>query len=256
MQLNNIVVLGSGNVATHLSKAFFNKGLSITQIYSRNLANAQELACQIDAEAVDGINEIDSTADLYLVCLSDAVIYDVLNELNFEPNIIAHTAGSISIDVLKQFKHHGVLYPLQSFSKLRAVNISEVPFCIEANSSETKNKLWALAEVLSGNVRELSSKQRKQCHVAGVLVNNFVNHLYGLGADVLNKEGIPFDILQPIILETAKKIQELHPDKAQTGPAVRNNVEVINEHIEMLKAYELDTLYQTLTKSIMKKNKA
>lgn len=255
MQLNKIVVLGSGNVATHLSKAFFAKGLQVSQIYSRTLVNAQALADEVNAEAVDDMKKLNSTADLYLVCLSDSVMVDVLNELDFKPKLIAHTAGSISIDVLKQFKHHGVLYPLQSFSKQRDVDMKEVPFCIEANSTEVKKVLWELAELISDNVRQLTSKQRKQCHVAGVLVNNFVNHLYGLGADVLAAEGISFDILQPIILETAKKVQELHPDKAQTGPAIRRNTEVIDEHVEMMKAYGLDNLYRALSNSIMKKIK-
>jgi len=60
---------------------------------------------------------------------------------------------------------------------------------------------------------------------------------------------VPFAILQPLIQETAKKILDLSPYDAQTGPAKRNDSKTIRRHFEQL-PNNYKEIYSLLTKSI------
>lgn len=251
-----ITIIGSGNVAHHLGLGLFKAGHRILQVYSRNLNPAKELAKRLKARATDNLHTLQTTADLYLICVSDKAIEEVALQIDFEPELIAHTSGSISLSALSRFKNHGVFYPLQTFSKAREVPLNNVPFCIEANTPENKTRLSMLAGTLSGKIYELDSEQRKQCHLAAVFANNFVNHLYVLAQQLLKEKNIPFDILKPLILETAQKVQQLAPGEAQTGPALRNDIQVIEAHIEQLKSDKLEKLYRFVTASITEVSKS
>ena len=247
----NISILGSGNVATHLARHLYTKGHVITQIYSRSLKNAKVLANEVNAVGVDDVNEINSDTDIILICVSDNAIEQIINQLSIEPKLIAHTAGSISINSLQKFSNHGVFYPLQTFSKLRDVNMKQVPFCVEGNTSNSLNVLKELAESISDTVIELTSEQRLQCHISAVFANNFTNHMFAISEQLLSEKQIPFDILKPLILETANKIQSLSPIEAQTGPAVRNDTNTINHHISLLSSQNLEKMYSFVSDSIL-----
>ena len=196
---------------------------------------------------------LNTNADLYLIAVKDSAIQEVLENLRLtEDKLIVHTAGSVPMEILEGFSdNYGVFYPLQTFSKTKKVDYSIIPICIEANHPSNLMKLQELAVKLSGTVRQINSEERKTLHLAAVFVNNFVNHFYAMGAEILHDKKLNFDLLKPLIGETAGKIESLHPNKAQTGPAKRNDKNVINAHLKMLEDKpEFQKIYSFVTESI------
>lgn len=248
----NIVFIGAGNLATNLSLTLKNAGYSILQVYSRTEKSAKELAEKLICDYTFDINNL-KKADVYFFAVRDNVIPQLLNQYNFDNKFIVHTAGSISIDVFKnRTKNYGVFYPLQTFSKYRKVDFENIPICIEANNLKSLQLLENIAKDISGDVRLINSEQRKIIHLAAVVACNFVNHLYSISADILNKGNIPFDILKPLIIETANKIIDNDPHNVQTGPAVRNDTQIIEKHLRMLDDDNLKNIYRLISDDIFK----
>jgi len=248
----NIVLLGSGNVATHLAKALKAIGENLVQVYSPNLNNATLLASIIGAEAVNDLNAVKQDADLYLVSVKDDAIAAVAKSLHHVNGLVAHTSGTTGIDVLSsEVKRAGVFYPLQTFSKGKEVSFENIPLCIEACDENELNILKDLARRLSRQVYELDGEKRKVLHLAAVFACNFPNHLYALANQVLNQNGLDFEIIRPLIAETADKVMTNLPENVQTGPAVRGDESTLNKHLSMLTDMpELQNIYQTLSNSI------
>ena len=239
-----VVLIGSGNVATHLYKAFSTVlGVEIIQVFARTQSSAIPLAVQISNW--EDLKE----ADLYVISVSDDAIAEVALKIPFKNKLIVHTSGTTSIDVLP-FERKGVFYPLQTFSKEKQIDFSVVPICIETNQKEDENILQKIASLLTPKVYLISSEQRKALHVAAVFVCNFTNHLYQIGAAICEDNAIPFETVKPLITETADKIQNLAPKDAQTGPAFRGDEKTIQAHLEFLTNSEYKTLYQLMTQSI------
>ncbi len=252
--MQKIVILGSGNVATCIGKSLQQAGIDICQVYSPNVQHAGNLASVLNTKPVSHLWQLITDAHLYLICVSDAAIVPLAQALPFEPNLVAHTSGSIGIETLARFKNYGVFYPLQTFTAGRDINLSEVPFCIEANNANTLQTLNKLAMVLSNKVFEISSAQRQKLHLAAVFANNFVNHFYELAADVLHQNALPFEALKPLLTETLNKAIELGPHKAQTGPARRGDFNVVAQHCALLHTPELEKLYSFVSQSIYQKH--
>lgn len=255
--INKITILGAGNVATHLAKSFFDHGFDIVQVYSRNLENATSLAKLVNAEAINTLTLLDNATDFYLICIKDDAIELVLKNILFKDKLIAHTSGSIPMSVLKEnnFKQYGIFYPLQTFSKDKVVNLKEVPFCIEGNNQDADNQLFEMALQLSENVHFVNSEQRKKLHVAAVFACNFTNYMYTIAHDITSKNDINFDILKPLIKETANKILENKPATMQTGPAKRKDEEVIKNHLQMLSDNkDYHDIYKLITTNIINEN--
>lgn len=241
-----IVLIGSGNVASHLISAFAQQNLAkIIQVYTRN----KEMS--IDTiETVHDFSEL-KEADVYLIAVTDQAISDISNQIPFHGKLVVHTSGSVPLKALSTHNRRGVFYPLQTFSKNKSVTFKEIPICIEAENATDLDVLKTIAESISDHPYEISSEQRKALHVAAVFVCNFVNHLYRIGSDICNENNIPFKILEPLILETASKIATLSPEKAQTGPAKRKDTQTINAHLAFLTDKEQQDIYKLLTKSII-----
>jgi len=254
---NGIVILGAGNVATHLSLSLKKNNFEIKCIYSKTIQSAEKLGKKLQSSFTNNINKIPNNADLYIISIKDESILDLVNNLHIENGIIVHTAGSISIDVFKNlYSDYGVFYPLQTFSKSRDIDFSNIPICIESNNQEVKDKLFDIAKCLSKNVYEIDSDKRKVLHLAAVYACNFANHMFSIASDILNQSEIPFDLLKPLIEETARKAIDCDPEKAQTGPAVRNDQNVIKNHLGMLKDnQEYEKIYRFVSESIFKLNK-
>jgi predicted short-subunit dehydrogenase-like oxidoreductase (DUF2520 family) len=244
--------IGAGNLATHLALELHCKVGAVIQVYSRTNESATLLANKLGCSFTTSISEITTEADVYFVALKDAVVTEVLSAVDFQNKLIVHTSGSLPMSVLTDFSENtGVFYPLQTFSKSRAVDFSNIPVFIEANSNENKNKLAQIAEQITDSVLFLDSEKRKSLHIAAVFACNFTNHFYALAASFLESKDISFDVLKPLIKETAEKVQEMHPAKAQTGPAIRYDENIISKHLADLEAYpELKELYKTISKSI------
>jgi NADP oxidoreductase coenzyme F420-dependent./Domain of unknown function (DUF2520). len=251
------VFIGSGSVATHLSLALKEKGITISQVYSRTPANAEILGRKLDAAFTSSIFDIDQTADIYFYALKDSAFKQFIRSFDMPDAIHVHTAGSISINEFDGFAtKYGVFYPLQTFSINKEVDFNEIPICIEACNSEVQLKLYELAQKISNKCYIITSEQRKKLHLAAVFACNFTNYLYDVSYQLMESSGLKFDIIKPLITETADKIQHLVPYAAQTGPAVRYDEKTIKKHLEMLsRNSEFRKLYKLITKGINNRHK-
>lgn len=250
----HIVLVGAGNVATHLAQALAREH-RVVQIYSRTAAAAETLAQAIGCSATHQLETLVEDADVYVVSVKDDALPSILPRLK-EVNpraLFVHTAGSIPMEIWKPYvQHYGVLYPMQTFSKTKPIDMTQVPFFIEATAPEDRERLYGIARSMSEKVYDATSEQRKMLHIAAVFCCNFTNHLYAMAADLLEKHGLPFEAMYPLIDETTAKIKQLTPYEGQTGPAVRNDISVMQLHTDLLSAYpELQTIYKQLSESIV-----
>lgn len=235
MPIRTVSLIGAGRVATHLGLRLTETGVAVNQVYSRTLDSARKLSDRLGSEPVNHLSGLDGSADLFIISVVDDAVAQVADQLPANQKIVVHTSGSVPMDVLnKASVHHGVFYPLQSFSHGRKVDFSEIPLCIEASDEATKTKLLALSGKLSRDVRLIDSSQRASIHLSAVFASNFSNLMYLLGEEVLEKAGVSFDILLPLIRETAGRLEGHDAREMQTGPAVRNDRETIKKHLELL----------------------
>lgn len=240
-----VILLGSGNVATHLFQAFSKaNGIEVVQVFSRTVSKDFPETLQ-----TSDYKEI-KAADVYIICVSDSAISSVSSQLSFENRLVVHTSGSTDINVLDSKTRKGVFYPLQTFTKNKSVDFSQIPICIETEVPSDFEIIEKLAKSVSNSVYLINGNQRKALHVSAVFVCNFTNHLYTIGNTICEENNIPFEILQPLIEETAKKIKSLSPSESQTGPAVRNDQKTIEKHIDFLTNENQKEIYKILTKSI------
>lgn len=250
-----IVFLGAGNVATHLAWALKEKGHEIVQIYSRTELSAQELALQLDTDFCTSPALL-KEADMYIYALSDNALQSVIQQVKITSGIHVHTAGSVNMNIFgNKFQNYGVLYPLQTFSKAKEVDFGEVPIFVEGNNDNSSNELFSLANNLTNKAFKANSNQRIQLHIAAVFACNFSNYFYTLASDILENQALPFDILKPLILETAIKIQTLQPLDAQTGPARRHDTTTMERHLEMIADPQIKKIYSELSNLISKRYK-
>ncbi|RYJ45068.1 Rossmann-like and DUF2520 domain-containing protein [Flavobacterium beibuense] len=243
-----VVVIGSGNVAQHLIAVFKEaKDVELVQVFARNPENlAHLLEPQKITNSTDSIKE----ADIYIISVTDDAIAQVSSSLPFSGKLAVHTSGSVAMEQLDSKNRRGVFYPLQTFSKNKEVNFSIIPLCLESERNEDYSILEQLANQITKSVYNISSQQRKALHVAAVFVSNFANHMYAIGSDICSQNDIPFDILKPLILETADKVLYLDPVKAQTGPAVRNDKQTIEKHLDFITDEKQKEIYKLITQSI------
>lgn len=251
-----IALVGAGNLATNLGTALSRAGFPILQVYSRSEDSASALAEKLGSQATTNPEKLVTDAELYIVALKDSALETLLPELlrGREERFWVHTAGSIPMNIWERVpgvKRYGVLYPMQTFSKARLVDFRSIPILLEANAPAQMTLLKEVASTLSRNVREVSSRQRRAIHMAAVFACNFTNHCYALAEKLLAAEGVPFEILLPLIDETARKVHTLPPLEAQTGPAIRYDENVIQKHLDTLSSEpEMQTLYRLMSQSI------
>ena len=249
--MKRVVIIGSGNVATSLAHGL-TKCCDVVQIYSRQLAHAQELADAIDCKnATCDLQSLVPDADAYIIAVRDDAIADVIAKTPDNGALWVHTSGSKPVDLFEGHRaHYGVLYPMQSFSRQMVVPLDDVHFFIEANDDKALEKVRQLGALLSCHVIEADSDQRRQLHVAAVFSCNFANHMWALASEVLDDAGLPFDAMKPLIRTTVEKLDRLSPAQSQTGPAVRHDIQVIDSHLSMLEG-DKQEIYRLLTDSIM-----
>ncbi len=249
--MRRVSVIGSGNVGTHLALALNQSGLKIGQIWSRNRDHAVELAEKVGAFVVDELKSLED-ADLILLTVKDDALVEVIRQLPPLKGLVAHTSGAVSLEVYQKSPFQGgVLYPLQTFSKSRELDFRQVPLCVEHEDKSQLPLLKEWATLLSDKVYEVDSAQRKVLHLAAVFACNFPNHLYQIAARLLENQGMDFDLIRPLITETAAKVQQASPQMVQTGPAIRGDLQTMNKHEEMLQNdSSLVTLYRLLSERI------
>lgn len=248
-----VCIIGSGNVAQHLITAFANSGSTeLVQVFVRDKSKVAHLvAAEI---ATDDLNAL-AEADLYIIAVSDGAIAEVSASFPFSGRLVAHTSGSVPIGAIDGKNRRAVFYPLQTFTKNKPVNFKEIPICIEVEHQADYAVLEQTAAAISSVIYPIDSSQRKALHVAAVFVSNFTNHLYQIGSEICEQNNIPFDILKPLIAETANKVRLLSPRDAQTGPARRNDTQTIEAHLAFLRDENQHRLYEILTQSIISNGK-
>lgn len=245
--------IGSGNVATHLAKGFHAKGISINQVFSRNQKNAEELAQKVGAIGISSLGDLNfEEVQLLIVSVKDDTLKSVLDSFQSNGTTVVHTSGTIPLEVLSKHKNHGVFYPLQTFSKSKEIDLSNIPFCIEGNSKDVRNQLIDFASVLSKDVRNIDTNTRKSIHVSAVFACNFTNHMLTIADELLVQSGQDISILTPLIQETIHKALSSNPAMVQTGPAARNDTDVIENHIKRLEANpDIQKIYKDISESII-----
>jgi len=249
----NIVFVGAGRLATNLALALSQQGHRILAIYSRTMSSAEELANKVGTMATDDLNALPLKADAFIMSVKDAVLEELLLRLENGREEIPffHTAGSMPMAIFGKHHHHGVIYPMQTFSKERLVDFSCVPFFIEANDDETLHLAENITSSISSHIYHLSSEERRYLHLSAVFACNFANHCYALSAEILRQHGLPFEVMLPLINETAQKVNAIHPVDAQTGPAVRFDENVINAQKNLLSDNPMmQQIYELMSKSI------
>lgn len=250
--MHKIVIIGSGNVAQHLIEAFLNeeqnKEVELVQVYARQKATVSHLISW--SKITDDFTTI-ADADVYILSITDDAIKSVSTMLPFKNKLVVHTSGSVPLTVIHQDNRKGVFYPLQTFTKGKKIDFSTIPICLESENAPDYHVLLKIAQSISNRAYAINSQQRKALHVAAVFANNFSNHLFEIGKEICQDNQIPFDILKPLITETATKLYYLTPREAQTGPAKRNDLSTIAAHEEFLKNSTYLHLYKTLTQSIL-----
>ena len=247
-----IVIIGTGNVATVLGRSILQAGHDIVQVFGRNIDAAIILARELNSKPNNSWKQLNNAADLILAAIADEALYELERYMPGTRQVVAHTAGSVSKDVLKTIsENHGVLYPLQSLRKEQPV-ITSIPMLINASNESTFDVLLELANSFSGQVSTAGDEERLKLHVAAVCANNFVTHLYAVAADYCQLEHLDFNMLLPLIRETAARIEHVPPRELMTGPAVRNDYVTIERHLELLSPHPLfKKLYSQLTESIV-----
>ncbi len=246
-----ITIIGTGNIAKHLFDTFkLNKNVSINEIVGRNTEALKYFAATAPTQT--NFNNL-KTSDLYIISVSDDAIEEVSTFLEDKKGVVAHTTGSVAMSVLNKHSNHGVFYPMQTFTKNQVVDFRSVPMCIEANNEESYSVLSNLANYISNVVYDLSSEQRKKMHLAAVFINNFSNYMYQIGNEICQKNNVPFSILKPLILETAKKGTSFDPESIQTGPGKRGDLKTIEIHKSQITNKEHLKIYTVLTEAILNK---
>lgn len=251
-----ISFLGSGKVAWHLAQALENAGHYLEEVWSRNSAHAEELVDHLYAARVHtSLDFSDSKARIFILSVSDAAVEEVARQLILpQEAILVHTSGTLPMELLKTASlSYGVFYPLQTFSKHRSVSFDSVPFCLEAADKYTFMQLYKLASGLSKKVYEIDSQKRKVLHLAAVFACNFTNHMLRISGSILKEAEIDTKLLYPLIEETIEKSMEVGPENAQTGPAVRHDLEVMAAHIDQLELQpKWAELYYLISQDIMR----
>ena len=252
-----IVIIGSGNVATHLGLAFKSMGIVVKQVFSKNHANAETLAKKIDAEAISNISKLYMEADFYFYALKDNALRSILTQIEMPAGIQIHTGGTMSMKEFEGFtSKFGVFYPLQTFSVERSIELTKTPILVEGCNMEVQQKLLALAGLISDKVILMNSENRMKVHLAAVFACNFTNYMYDIASQVLENSGNSIDLILPLIEETAEKLKTMSPYEAQTGPAARADEMIISKHMDLLnKNSEHKEIYKLLTKGILKRHK-
>lgn len=243
------VIIGSGNVAYHLAKAFIQNRIEIHQIFGRNEIELSKISKEL---AIPYSTENLAEADLYIIAVSDSAVENVSEFIKNDNALVAHTSGSLPKEILKGHYRKASFYPLQTFSKTKKLDYSKIPFFIEADDQIDEKLLFEMASVISDSVQISTYEKRKYIHLTAVFACNFVNHLFARAKEISDSQALDFNYFLPLIKETVEKISHIDPKSAQTGPAVRGDERVLKLHEELLKNEGQLQIYKTMNESIKK----
>ena len=250
----DIVIVGCGNVGTYLAETFTEQGLSVVQVYNRRISKARKLASVCNCEYTSSLRKVRTDADVYFLTISDSAIRDISEQIRVDDGLVIHCSGATDISVLsKSHVRCGVMWPVETIKEIKTAHSRKFTLFYESTRQEDLKIIRKLGKTLTSNIQAASSDERLRYHLAAVLVNNYVNHLYHLAEDFLNGSNLDFEKLYPIIQSTAKGIIKNSPQKLQTGPAFRDDRKTITKHQKILKDHpDLKRVYKTMYESIRK----
>ncbi len=251
-----ISFIGSGNLAWHLAPALDNAGFSVREVYSREPKNAKALVGKLyEGEVKKDLDFTDSKSRIFIIAVSDDAIESVVQEIVLPENaIVVHTSGSQPLSLLHYAatENSGVFYPLQTFSKNKKVDFKEIPLFIESENKEVEKLLMEMGQAISKKVAKIDSRQRKALHVAAVFASNFTNHMLSISNDILKAYKLDSEVLKPLIAETITKALAIGPREAQTGPARRGDLELLDNHYSFLEGdEEVAEIYKLVSQHIL-----
>lgn len=252
--IRSVVLVGAGNVAWHLGHQLLGAGFRIIQVLNRSREPGIRLAQELEAIYCSDVDSMTREANLYILAVSDDALEEVLDSRRFRlKGLVAHTSGSVGMEIFEgRSLNFGVLYPLQTFTRGKTVSFKELPLLLEANNPQNLAKLEHVAARLSESVHHADTATRLQLHLTAVIASNFPNHLFSIADELLHEKGLSFDILKPLIRETLSKAMMMPPRDAQTGPAIRGNVAVIEKHLEMLLPHpDIREIYRLISERIL-----
>jgi predicted short-subunit dehydrogenase-like oxidoreductase (DUF2520 family) len=257
LKIRNIVLFGAGNLAVNLALAIRKAGFTILQVYNRTETHGIQLANKVGATYINDLSRLDLHADLYIISVSDSAIKSLAGKIRVKDKLIIHTSGSMDIDILqKSSSNMGVFHSPQTFSKTRPVNFTDLHVDIQANNKESEKLLVEFAGMLCKNVHIVTAEQRRIIHIAAVFSGNFTNFMYSVAEDILTANDLPFDLMRPIIKKTSENSGLKDPFSRQTGPAVREDYEVLEKHMKALSQYpDYRSMYDLISKNIIKHKK-
>lgn len=252
----DVSIIGSGNVAWHLAPALDNLGYVVKEVYSRNPRHAAALTDRLyQAEVKASLDFSTSKSRLFIIAVSDEAIQSIVSEIILpDDSLLVHTSGSQPLHVLQFAAPHGmgVFYPLQTFSKSKKIDFKTIPIFLECSDDATKDQLKEVAKALSKSVYHITAEERKALHVAAVFASNFSNHMLKLSKDIMQENSLDFNLLKPLILETIQKSLSLGPEASQTGPAVRGDLEILDQEAYFLHENEkVAEIYRLISQHIL-----
>ena len=253
-QIQEVVLIGAGNMATHLGLALVGQGIKVVEVYNRTPGTGKNLAVLLDANFISEVNAITRTADLYILAVADTAIATLIGSLRLNDKLVVHTSGAVEMEILSQVSENiGVFYPLQTFSVCRTTGFHGIPVCLEANTAQGRQQLEYLAKRLTDIVHFVDCANRKLLHLSAVFAANFTNFMVTVAEDLLLSQGIPFELLKPLIRQTAENISHGHVFQHQTGPAYRGDHEVLANHRALLANHpDYLEIYNLISSNIIK----
>jgi predicted short-subunit dehydrogenase-like oxidoreductase (DUF2520 family) len=245
-----VVIIGSGNMAQAIIKASQNLEIEIVGIYGRNNENSLHIASQNKIINFDNLTNIPSNVDLYLLCVNDDAIENISKSIVVKGGLVVHFSGLKNIDEIKSQDNKAVFWPIESINKNTFSSFINTPICIEANTDENYRIIEAFADRLTKNVLNINSEQRKYLHLAATITNNFTNHLIALAKNELDNKGLDYQILKHLLTKSIINSFSYEPNQIQTGPAIRNDLNTMKQHLNLIENKNLKTLYEFMSKSI------
>ena len=252
--IQDVVILGAGNMASHLGWELVKQGIKVAEVYNRTPGTGKELAVKLGANFIADIRAITNLADLYILAVADSAIAPLVELLRLNDKLVVHTSGTMEMKILSPVSENiGVFYPLQTFSPGRTTEFRGIPVCVETNTGQGKQQLEDLATRLKSIVYFIDSDNRKLLHLSAVFASNFTNFMYTVAEDLVLSNGIPFELLKPLISQTAENVSRGHVFQHQTGPAFRNDHLVMARHRELMANHpDYLEIYDIISKNIIK----
>lgn len=250
LNIEQVTIIGSGNVASFFAKFFHHNGLKVKSVVARNVEKGEALAKLVNATCLSSMPQF-AENDLVLICVKDDAIATVSQTIN--GGLVCHTSGAQSINSLQNQNNFGVIYPFQSILVNSAVENINFPLFIEGNSTQTLNAISEFLKDIPAQIVTVNSDNRLKYHLSAVFANNFTNAMLLAAQKICNEHHLDFSYLQPLITQSIQQALSFGPKNSQTGPAKRQDIMTMNSHLQLLENNEpLYELYKVMSKFINK----